>query len=224
MALEYITLAASLPTLPYFEKALRLPLTELALLQRLKMLNETDLKQLHGAVALLRWKRHSATVPTEQVEKQYRAVRDTLSNDALREFVDWRINSRAVIAALRLKVRGQTARPQQVWGAGPLVRSIERNWEKPDLGLQGLFPWINEAREHLARGNALALDRLKNGVVWRRLTTMGELNAFGFEFVAAYCFKWDILQRWIRYQPESARRCFENLVQEVMGEHRIVWA
>lgn len=222
MSQEYITLVTSLPHLPHFERADRLPITERALLQRLNMLDEADAVQLQRAANLLRWKRHSVGVRTEQIEKQYRVVMEQFTNTALRDYVDWRVNGRTAIAALRLKARGQNTRPEKPWGVGRLVRPIVANWDKPDLGLRALFPWLNEARQLLLNGDALSLERLQMAVVWRRLTVLGELNPIGLEHVAAYVFKWDIIRRWIAYNPQRATQRFEKLIQEVIGEYRFV--
>jgi hypothetical protein len=222
VAQEYLTLATSLPHLDYFERAHRLPLTERGLTQRLSMLEEDDATQLKRAVNLLRWQRHAVAARTEQIEKQYRTIMEKNANTALREYVDWRINGRTALAALRLKARGQSKRPDQPWGAGRLVRPIEANWEKPDFGLRALFPWLDEARKLLAGGDALSLDRLDMRVVWHRLEIMGEIDPFGFEYVAAYVFKWEILQHWLAFEPQKAEQRFQKLIQEVIGEQRLV--
>lgn len=221
---EYITLVTSLPVLTYFEKADRLPITEQALDQRLKMLSQDDAAQLQRAVNLLRWRRHAVTASTEKIDRDYRNVMSTTSNPGLRDYVDWRINGRAAMAALRLKARGQNTRPERTWGAGRLVRTIARNWEKPDVGLKAVFPWLEEAWRYLQSGDALSLERLQMAVVWRRLTTLAELNTFGFESVAAYVFKWDILHRWLQYNAQQATVQFQKMIGEVLGEHRLAWA
>jgi len=222
MSRDYITLVTSLPHLPYFERAERLPITERALTQRLGMLNEDDASQLQRCVDLLRWRRHPVGAQTEHIEKQYRAVMEKTSNVALRDYVDWRIGGRAALAALRLKARGQTTRPENRWGAGRLVRMIEANWDKSHVGLESLYPWLKEARELLINDDALSLERLQMAVVWRRVTRMGEIRPFGFEHVAAYVIKWDILQRWIAYEPQAARQRFQKMIEEVIGEYSFV--
>jgi hypothetical protein len=224
MTRDYITLTTSLPHLPYFEQAARLPITERALSQRLSMLDETDALQLKHAVELLRWRHHPVAAQTEHIEKQYRAVVETTSNAALREYVDWRIGGRAAMAALRLKHLGHLTPPGKPWGAGRLVRLIQSSWSRPEVGLEALFPWLKEARVLLTKGDAISLERLQMAVVWQRLTRMGESNPIGLEYVAAYVFKWDILRRWIAYDPIQAKQRFQQLIQEVIGEHSLVHA
>ena len=224
MAREYITLVTSLPHLPHFERAARLPITERALRQRLGILDAADFLQLSNAIKLLRWRHHPVAAQTEHIDKQYRAVMGTTINAALREYVDWRIGGRAAMAALRLKNNGQQTPPETPWGAGRLVRLIASHWNKPEVGLEALYPWLKEARVLLAKGDAMALERLQMSVVWRRLSRMGEINPFGFEFVSAYAFKWDILQRWLAYEANKATQRFQLLVKEVIGEHTFAHA
>jgi hypothetical protein len=224
MAGEYIMLVTSLPHLPAFERAERLPITELALSQRLRMLNEADVMELRRAIELLRWKHHAVAAHTGHIEKKYRVFMETATHAALRDYVDWGIGGRAALAALRLKEEGQLTRPENAWGAGRLVKLIETNWDKPNFGLKALFPWLEEARQLLAKGDALSLQRLQMSVEWRRLTQMAETNPFGFECVAAYAFKWDILHRWLENEPEKATQRFQKLIKEVIGEHRFVHA
>jgi hypothetical protein len=221
MGREYPTLVTSLPHLPYFERAERVPLTELALKQRLSMLEEDDAAQIRGAVNLLAWRRHSIAALTEHIQQQFRKIIETTQNPALLEYIDWRIGGRTAMAALRLKGMGQVTPPAKPWGVGRFVRLIEVNWDKSDVGLAPVFPWLPEARQLLASGETLALERLQMAVAWRKLTRMGESKPFGFEFVAAYVFKWDILQRWLANDPYKAKVRFEKLIKEVISEHQL---
>jgi hypothetical protein len=215
-----VTLVTSLPHLPYFERADRAPLTELALKQRLSMLDADDAAELRNAVNLLTWRRHPVTAQTEHIQRQFRTIMETTKNPALLEYVNWRISGRTAMAALRLKENGHVTQPEKSWGVGRFVRNIEANWDKNDLGLAAVFPWLPDARQLLASGDPLALERLQMASAWRRLSIMGENNPFGFEFVASYVFKWDILQRWIANDPHKAKSRFEKLVEEVIGEHQ----
>ena len=185
------------------------------------MLDEVDAAQLKRIVNLLRWRRHPAAAPAEHIEKQYHDVMEKTSNPAVRDFVDWRIGGRAAMAALRLKALGQATPPAKHWGAGRLVKMIETNWAKSEVGASALFPWLAEARQLLANDDAISLERIQMAAVWRRLSILGEINPFGFEYVAAYVFKWDILQRWISYEPHEARQRFRKLITEVIDEHQL---
>ena len=222
MSRQYITLVTSLPYLPYFESADRLPITERAVTERLSMLEEDDANELRRAFNLLHWGRHAVTAQTEQIEKQYRAVMEKTTNEALREYVDWHIGGRTALAALRLKARGQTTVPEKPWGAGPRVRSIEANWDKQYVQLEAPYPWLKDAALLLSKQDAVGLERLLMTVDWRRLTILSEVSPFGFETVSAYVFKWGIVMRWLANDAQVADKRFKELIEEVIGEYKFV--
>jgi hypothetical protein len=224
MSGQYIALVTSLPHLPYFERATRLPITERALRQRLRTLNEHDYAQLLGAVLLLRWKHHPTSQSSEEVERQYRAFMARSTNAALRDFVDWCIGSRNAMAAVRLKADLGSAAPAKAWGAGSLVRLVERNWSKPEVGMNARYPWLQQARQFLASGTASSLARLEMSAMWRRLSSFAEVDLFGFEFVAAYAFKWDIVNHWLGYDNHKAREKFKKLTEEAISGYQCVGA
>jgi hypothetical protein len=213
----YITIATSLPHLPYFERAERIPITERALDQRLNMLEAEDKYQLRLATDLLRFGRH---VNADEIEKQYHTAIERISNPHLREYVDWCIGSRTAIAALRLKAEGHALPPSISWGAGRLIRHAERNWDRVNVGLDGLFPWLNETGELFGGGDATVLLRHQLGIEWRRLSQMSDTDPFGFLYVAAYVFKWNILAAWLACDASEATRKFQTLIEEVIGERQ----
>jgi hypothetical protein len=224
MAGKYIALTTSLPHLPHFERAARLPITERALGQRLRTLDEGDYSQLARAVALLRWKRQAMTETTQAIDLRYHQFMDSATNSALRDYVDWHIGTRTAVAALRLKLPGHATAPEVPWGAGRFVRVIERNWSKPEVGMGAVCPWLQRANQLLVAGDAIALEQLQMSVVWRRLTALGEIDPFGFEYAASYAFKWDIFFHWMAHDAVQAVERFWNLTEEAISGPRPVSA
>jgi hypothetical protein len=51
---------------------------------------------------------------------------------------------------------------------------------------------------------------------WNALSALmaRERPRFGFGAVLVYLFQWDILSRWIAYEPERARARFDALIEE----------
>ena len=108
----------------------------------------------------------------------------------------------------------------EVWGVGPWRNLMLACWDRNDLGLGHLLPWIEEAAGLLDSGNAMELERLLMAAVWERLGRLAERSPFGFEPVIAFVFRWDILQRWLSYNAEKGQRRFQELVAEVMREQK----
>lgn len=220
---RYYTLVASLPHLVHFERAERLAINVSRLEQRLSMLEPAHARQLAGAQALIMWQRQPRARTTEQIARQYRDTLAATPDQALAAFIAFRMDQRTAIAALRLRQLGEPAPAHpQALGAGPHCALMLAHWDRDDLGLQGIYPWITRARAYVADSRAVDLERLVMDVVWRRLTRIGDASPFGFEGVFSYVFKWDITSRWLSHDPVAATTRFTELVTEAISEQQIL--
>lgn len=217
---SYITLVASLPYLPPFEKAERVPITRLRLEQRLRILSADHTQQLAKAEALVSW-RMSLTKPKNDalMVSQYRALLRNIEYPALRDFIAFRIDQQTVLAALRQRKAGLTvASFEQTAHASRWTRFITQHWDDPDFRLTFMYPWIPEARRLLTANDARGLDRLLMTVIWQRLSHISDSNSFGFEAIFAFVFKWDLLQAWFARDPIIAKSRFQALIKEVKND------
>jgi hypothetical protein len=221
----YYTLVTSLPQLPHFEAAVWLPLSRKRLDQRLSMLTLEDGRQLRFAENLVEWQRQPITRTDAQVAEQYRRLMPNIPDPSLREFVEYRMAQRTALVALRRRRLGLGAPDAgEVWGVGPWLKLTASAWDREDLGLGHLLPWIGEAARLLEIGDAMRLERLLMDAVWTRLGRIAERSPFGFEPVIAFVFRWDILQRWLSYNAESGKTRFQELVAEVTREQQQLFA
>jgi hypothetical protein len=221
----YYTLVTSLPQLPYFDGAGWLPLSRKQLDQRLSMLSDEHARQLRNAEGLVEWQRQPITRTSQQVADKYRKLMPEISDASLREFVQYRMAQRTALVALRRQRLGLPApAADEVWGVGPWLHLMLACWDRKDLGLSHLLPWIEQAAYLLDSGEALELERLLMGAVWERLGRLAERSPFGFEQVIAFVFRWDILQRWLSYNAETGRIRFQELVAEVTREQQQLFA
>jgi hypothetical protein len=216
---EYYTLIASLPPLVRYDRAERLPINPERLQQRLRMLEPEDADVVERATAFLAWERHPAERTDSEMVASYTRLAALIDHPALTAMFEFPINQRTIMVALRRRHRGRPVpAADELWGVGPLVRHIVRNWDHPDFRLASLYPWIPEARAHVEAGEALALERLLMSVNWDWVDRLAQGNEFGFEKVLAYLFKWHILQRWLSYDSEAAKARFEELITGVIDE------
>ncbi|KPK62433.1 MAG: hypothetical protein AMS21_07580 [Gemmatimonas sp. SG8_38_2] len=223
MRRRYYQLVASLPALPDFRRTRLLPLSRWRLEERLSLLHDDDRAELMKAERLVSWRRQPVSRTTEQIVAIYDDVMATTRNQDLRAMVDFRMNMRTVMVALRLRRRGKGA-PSGQWGTGPYTRFIESRWAEPEFGLAAVFPWIPDAQSLLDRGDAMELEKLLMGQSWKRLSQIADSRPFGFEQVFAFAYKWDILHRWLSYDAEKARERFEELIMEVTSDHQDLFA
>jgi len=220
MSERYYALQASLPPLPHFAAAARLPINEVRLRQRMMLLAPADRHALDLAMELVRWRRQLPESGDQRVARLHRRFVQECANAELKAFVDFRMGLRAVVAALRRKRRHAQPAPGELMGFGHWDAVIRRRWHEPGLGLQYVYPWIPEARQLLNIGDALELERLLMDAVWQRLQPLADAFPFCFEAIFAYIFKWDILARWVDFDAGLAGMRFAQLLDEVTGGKR----
>jgi len=216
---RYYHLVASLPALPDFRQARLLPLSRLRLEERLSLLHADDLEDLTRAQRLVSWHRQPVSRTTGEFVAMYEEVVARNRNRELMSMVDFRMNARTVMVALRQRRQGKAA-PSGKWGTGPYTRIIESRWAEPEFGLGAVFPWIPEAQAFLDQGDAMELEKLLMGQSWKKLSQISDAQPFGFERVFAFAYKWDIVHRWLSYDAEKARDRFEELISEVTSDHQ----
>lgn len=217
---EYITLVSSLPYLPPFERAERSPITRLRLEQRLHSLEPDDALQLAIAEALVSWRLSLSKPKTDKdMILRCRAALQEISQPALREFIEFRIDQQTILAGLRQRHAGfGSSILEQVDGASRWTNFIASHWDDPDFKLAAVYRWIPEARSYLEANDACGFDRLMMNIIWQRLSRIAEGNRFGFEAVFAFVFKWDILQAWLARDAEKAKSRFQELIKEVKND------
>ena len=97
----YYTLLASLPPLPRFDRAERLPITREQLHQRYSMLTPEDAELLEYAAAFLAWQRQTATRKDEEMIASFKRMEAQISQPALQSFFEFPITQRTIMSALR---------------------------------------------------------------------------------------------------------------------------
>ena len=212
----YYTLLASLPPLPRFEGARRLPISRERLQQRLRMLTPSDARFLERSAPFLTWQKDAPNLTDREMVIQFKKLVETMSGSHLKPLIDFPVDQRTIMVALRRRHRGfDPPTTEELWGYGRYVRHIERNWENPHFRLAAEYPWIPQAQLHLDAGEVLALDRLLKNVLWDHLERTVPPYDFGLRTVISYRMKWDMLEQWLSYDAEKAGERFKELVKEI---------
>lgn len=211
---RYYTLIASLPHLPRFDKADHLPINRDKLLQRLKMLDSGDYKLAETAADFIDWRRQPLGKTNAKAVAIYnKGAERIFESKILKPLFELSVDQKTIMTALRRSKKGlPKPAPEEPWGVGPLVSTIQHNWDKPYFKLQSLYPWIIQAEKYLENGELLKLEHLLANLIWNKLDFMNLKNYFGFEAVVAYLLKWDILQQWLSYNTKEAKIRFDELV------------
>lgn len=163
----YYDLIASLPKLPYFEHADRLPITPLRLQQRMHRLRPEHADQLHRATPLVRWRAERLTATTDEALMAiYHQLIDSQLDVVLRDYIVFRMTQQTLLAALRRK-RDGLGLPEGAtsWRGCPHIYHIRAHWELPHFGLEHVYPWLPQVGEQLSAKDAMGLERLKAEVL-----------------------------------------------------------
>lgn len=216
----YVMLLSSLPSPEALFLAKQPPLSRLKLDQRLRVLTEEDAAALKLVEDALDWRQLPITTSEQDVIDRARAALTGIQNETLLQIVRDRLEIRTCVAALRRRYRGEGPPPREtVWGFGRWIGHITRNWTEPGFRLDGVFPWLRQADRLMQQDDATALERLLLEVSYKRLQRLAGEHIFDFEAVVIYVLKWNIVDRWGRYNAEAAARRFEDLTQAGLGDH-----
>ena len=218
---SYYTLVASLPWLPHFDRAERLPISEKRLTERMQMLTPRDVEVVERLIAFWEWRRHPSERTDAEMVERYHRMMEVITHPILRDLVAFSIEQRTIMVALRRRHLGMPVpSPGEPWGVGQWVSYIEKHWDDADLKLGKIHPWIPQARAYLEEGDSFALERFLMNQLWDHVDRSIQGHDFGFGSVLAYLFKWRLLQQWLSHDVEAAKARFEDLVSEVMNEHQ----
>lgn len=209
----YVMLLSGLPRPGPLFVAKRPPLSRLRLDRRLKVLTPEHTAMLAMIEDALSWSRLPIAATDGDVIARGEEALARLDSATLRSIIRSRLDMRTCVAALRRRARGEEApRKGTVWGFGTLLTRIRRAWTRPAFGLETVYPWLPQAAKLIGRDNALPLERLLLEQAYRDLDRHGGFHIFDFEAVVIYVLKWDILDRWARYDGALATERFEGLV------------
>lgn len=217
---EYVQLVASLPALGPMLAAKSAPINRVRLQKRLQQLLRPDhLAEIQTAASMVSWSRQPLLTADADFVSRARKVIPTLQSETLRRLVQDRLEMRTVIAALRRRHAGQDAPAAgEVWGYGRYVDRIRANWREPGFGVEHSFKWVLAAKEKLDMDDAVGLERISLETAWRQAERLVGAHDFDFEAVALYVVRWNLLDRWTRYDAEAAAARFDALVVQALND------
>ena len=210
---QYIELICSLPHLhnPFVQK--RPPITAVQFRKRFNMLDLGDQKLILALAEAFYWGRISLASSDETLIRKAGRLLDRINSPDLKGWLLWRMDMRALMAALRRRKKTQESPGKnERWGYGRYVRAIENNWSHPYFKLEGRFTWLVEANTLLGSGDSFALEKLLLSTAWNYYSHQQADTRYSFSDVWLYSMKWDLVNRWCQYNAEQARVSFDQMV------------
>lgn len=212
----YIALMCSLPGSERLFVARQPPLSRIRLDRRLTALTPEDSKVLKVLEHTLSWSAYDMDVTDAQAIQRCKHAMLDIPQPTLRKLFMERMELRSVVAALRLRKRGEPA-PSVSFGVGRWNRHIPANWGDPTFGLETPMPWVKEANQLLEDEDPLGLERLLLSVSHKLLKRHAARHMLDFEAVAIYVLIWNIFDRWAQSSAVEAAKRFEKLAQQAMA-------
>lgn len=211
-AYKYTALLCSLPACQELFSAKFTPISRIQLDTRLRVMDEADHQDIELLGEILDWFRHPLIRTDAELLTLAEKKRQQINSPSVVDYLDWRLEFRTLISAMRQKHRGLTFDANEKWGYGPWVLHVNRHWNENYFGLEKIFPWLVDIARLLESEQAMELERYTLRHVWQWL----EKEAFGHEFdleaVVIYRMRWDLVARWTSYVKEPAQLRFASLL------------
>ena len=129
-----------------------------------------------------------------------------------------------LLTAMRKRDVGHSSPGEgEAWGFGRWVGIMRTHWGDPDFGVGHIYPWVIDAHQLMLDGNTLGLERLFMRNAWEHLGRAGAGHYFDFEAVAVYVLRWDLIDRWTRYDAETATERITGLAEDGLGDYRTMY-
>lgn len=216
---HYITLMASLPALGPMLAAKHAPINRIRLESRLRQLHPEHRSELQSVADLLAWHRLPLTGVDAEFVRHAGRVIPSLKSETLAVLTRDRMELRTLVAALRRRHQGHDAPAADVlWGYGRFLNRIRANWREPGFGVEQSFRWILSAHTALENQESTRLEHILIEAAWRQAERLSVSHHFDFEAVALYIVRWNLLNRWTRYDAQAAAARFQELLTDAL-EH-----
>lgn len=203
MSSPFYMVVSSLPRLGGDFKIEQVPISRMQLEKRLKLLPEVHSSLLFSIEHVL-WKSWFEYENTVAALRQAWIKLSHTDSVFLHELMDWYLDFRSIIAALRLRHR-QKEVPEQVddlwitrWS-----HKIVQHWSEPDFGLKSVYPWLPELALDVAKEDTLRVEAFFLKHFWTYLLQKESEHSFDFEALVIYLLRWNIVDYWSGFGKEN---------------------
>jgi len=223
---QYLTLLSGLPANISLFSSKKTPVSRLKLEEKLKTLEPEHRQLLADIEGVLQWgylspqMKHDldaggAEQPVKQIKKVLAAVKDRQLKTLVRDKLDFR----TLVGALRHRHDDPSVPLAGDWTVSRFKQNIENNWQEPYFRLEHACPWLVEAKQYIDNDEPLLLEKLLLQNAWQHLSRPPQAQQFSFYAVVIYVLKWNIVERWTRYNNEFAAQRFQQLVQQGLEQY-----
>jgi len=207
---DYYTLITALPWLPELDQCKQMPLSRIALDQRLTMLSDEDRQQLALIESLYYPNDQTLRGLTDkEVVQQWSDSLKRVVSEVMQQRLVFHLELRTLLAALRSRAAGME-NSAHFYGVGRWLPRIRKHWFEPSFGLEEVCPQLQPLQRVLAKGDAMLLEQTINQWLWHDLALSEKQQAFSFNALACFVLRWGIAERHLNYDAEVALQEFNQ--------------
>lgn len=230
----YISLLNGLPRHAGLQETRQPPISRYRLDRRLKQLTRADAQLLADIEQVLQW-RHvgeqlaSHEVANIEIVKRQQALLSQLQQLTsgprqmrwwpLYQLVMERLDIRTLVAALWYRHYQSDSTdgndlPDEVWSTSRHRQRIQHGWNDATFGLERSYPWLTDVLGDIEHERPFQLEQRLLKIIWQRLSRFEQAGDYSFLAVVIYVLKWDLADRWTRYQGDVAQQRFQTLIDK----------
>lgn len=214
---DYYTLITALPWLEELETCKQLPLSRIALQQRLSMLSDPDREQLELIERLYHPRSEELEHLTDKdVVQRWQAMLTEVEDRVVAQRIAFHWELRTLLAALRSRESGMEE-ASYFYGLGRWMPRIRKHWFEPLFGLEEVFPALLTLDRVQKKKNPHLLERQLNRILWQDLRLAEHQSYFSFTAVACFVLRWGLAERHIQYNGERAVQQFDQATAALLS-------
>lgn len=201
---SYYTLMTSLPKLSGNFKVSHLPISQLQLMKRTKLVPDHD-KEIVKLLINLTWRDWFNTETDIKNDRIMTAKMNELHNPFIDELITYVFDIRSILAAIRLrKSNSDSTDNKQTVLLTHWRERILNHWNEPDFGLGSVYPWLSDVIAKQSSNESQLIDEMVITQLWKHLQSIETLHYFDLEALIIYLVRWQIINYWSQFDGEKA--------------------
>ena len=217
----YYMLMASLPRHDRQYKVNDTPLSQLQLDKRIKLMPEEERTIARTIVNLVWLSAFSREMPFANTLKEARILL-ALPNPFIHELVEWHMDLRSLLTALRWRHREQTPpeRTCDYWYTR-FNAHLLKHWQEADFGLKHALPWFPELARQFDSGDTASMENTLLNILWKHLDLIEARHYFDLEAVIIYLLRWQVVNYWSKFNETAVLTRINVLAQQIVKESAV---
>lgn len=217
---KYVDLITSLPYNGNLFSSKEIPISRIRLDIFLNRLEEEDLRTLLKYEKIINSHATYRDIKDQIFFNKVGDFLEKISNNLIKELLTERTKLIILIGFLRKKVLDEKIEyniKSETFSS--FISYLKNHSELPDLGLSHKYPWIIQLIKLMKEGNSVAAERIILAFIWKYLFKISCIYEFNFEAIILYITRWNIIERWVNYNSEEAKKRMVTITDNILEDY-----